>query len=95
MVVEGGDQGPAVTRAAPREEYTMQTGSQGSGFGKLKLVATLVVGLVMGGSVAAAPVVAETVASEAMAACSVDGNISTDTSEWAVPPSPGLPGEPY
>lgn len=70
----------------------MQTERALSGLRNLKLVAMLAVGASLG---AAMPVLADVVSSEVSTTCSADEFIATDGSEWAVPPSPGRPGEPY
>lgn len=70
----------------------MQAESTMTGVRTLVAIAMLAVGLALG---AAVPVLAEVGGSEISTACGAVEAMSTGGSEWAVPPSPGLPGEPY
>jgi hypothetical protein len=57
----------------------------------LELAVVLMLGLALG---TVAPVMAETLEAAALA-CSSEEDTAPVESEWAPPPSPGLPGKPY
>ncbi|MDQ3695977.1 MAG: hypothetical protein M3464_20510 [Chloroflexota bacterium] len=70
----------------------MQAERTMSGLRNLGFVAMLAVGLVLG---AAVPVVADSGTTDIATVCGVDEVTAVEASEWAAPPSPGWPGEPY
>ncbi len=73
----------------------MQTDDTRRAFRSLGSVAMLAAGLVLGAAVPALAEVGEVDSSELVTACSPIETVSTGESEWAVPPMPGRPGEPY
>ena len=70
----------------------MQRERKPTGLRTLELVVVLGLGLGLG---AAVPTLAETRDATMAVACSAAEATIPDASEWAVPPAPGRPGEPY
>ena len=73
----------------------MQTDDTRRGFRSLGIVAVLAMGLVLGAAVPALAEVGEVGSSEIASACSPAEIVSTDKTEWSLPPMPGRSGEPY
>jgi hypothetical protein len=92
MVAGGGDPEASGWPAADERSNNMSAERIINEIRGLGYAAMLAVGLTLG---AAAPALAETVTSNTGVTCAAVEAGPTGASEWAVPPAPGLPGEPY